>query len=157
MSRKVSMDLDDHEEPELDIASLIDVSFLLLIYFIVTSTLQPREGELVSKFPAVNPDPQTDVVVDNLQLTLLEDGTILGGTAGGKEELAPAGNNRNVPGLVKKLTEYKAIMTATGHTPLVIVTAEDKAKNQRFVDILNALQAVGIKNITMTGFRPDEK
>jgi len=30
------------DEPTLDISSLIDVCFLLLIYFLVTTTIQPR-------------------------------------------------------------------------------------------------------------------
>jgi biopolymer transport protein ExbD len=146
----------DYEDPTLDIASLIDVSFLLLIYFLVTSTMQPREGDLNARFPAVNPNPENEVKIDHLQLTLMEDGTILGGVANAKEELAPAGTNRNVPKLVQKLKDYEQVVTLSGGEPLVIVTAEDQAKTQRFVDILNALAEVGIVNLTMTGFRPDE-
>jgi hypothetical protein len=33
-------------QPALDISSLIDVCFLLLIYFLVTSTITPRETDL---------------------------------------------------------------------------------------------------------------
>ena len=42
-------------EPELDISSLIDVCFLLLIYFLVTSTITPREQDLGMSLPAANP------------------------------------------------------------------------------------------------------
>ena len=42
-------------DPELDISSLIDVCFLLLIYFIVTSSVTIRESDLAMSLPAANP------------------------------------------------------------------------------------------------------
>jgi biopolymer transport protein ExbD len=37
---------------------------------------------------------------------------------------------------------------------MVIIAADDAAKGQRFIDVLNALadEAVGISNVTITGF-----
>jgi biopolymer transport protein ExbD len=46
----------------LDISSLIDVCFLLLIYFLVTSTIKPRETDLGMALPAANPsNEQPDI------------------------------------------------------------------------------------------------
>ena len=46
-------------EPALDISSLIDVCFLLLIYFLVTSTIKPRESDLGLQLPGVS-EPTTE-------------------------------------------------------------------------------------------------
>ena len=49
------------KDPELDISSLVDVAFLLLIYFLVTSTLKKDETDLSiilpTSIPTDNPDP----------------------------------------------------------------------------------------------------
>ncbi|MFT5409512.1 MAG: biopolymer transport protein ExbD, partial [Verrucomicrobiales bacterium] len=75
MARRSRINLDDDEDPELDISSLIDVSFLLLIYFIVTSTLQKRETDLSITLPSTVPTDSTDPV-DPLAIKIAMDGTI---------------------------------------------------------------------------------
>ena len=46
MAKKKRYRPDGDNDPELDISSLVDVAFLLLIYFLVTSTLRPDETDL---------------------------------------------------------------------------------------------------------------
>ena len=55
MARHKKFQVEQEPEPELDISSLIDVCFLLLIYFLVTSTITPRETDLGMSLPAANP------------------------------------------------------------------------------------------------------
>ena len=40
---------------------------------------------------------------------------------------------------------------------MVTVKADDDGKTQRFIDVVNALASVKIKNVTMTGFRDEEE
>ncbi|QQL43946.1 biopolymer transporter ExbD [Sulfuriroseicoccus oceanibius] len=51
MRERKSPKLATAQEPGLDISSLIDVSFLLLIYFLVTTTLKPKEVDLGFRLP----------------------------------------------------------------------------------------------------------
>ena len=52
---------------ELQIAPLIDVVFLLLIYFMVTASLIKKEGDISFMLPAPNPNPEkTDLPVEAL-------------------------------------------------------------------------------------------
>lgn len=155
MARKVRYELEKPNEPELDIAPLIDVSFLLLIYFIVTSTMQPREGDLDIVFPTNQTDTVDVPPVDPISIHLREDGTILAGVGGSEEELETDVNSRDLPRLHARLTDYKTIADTSGSTPFVVVRADDNAKQQRFIDIVNTLSAVGIANVTITGFRED--
>ena len=55
------------------------------------------------------------------------------------------------------LKEYKQLCDNGGSKPMVTVAADDDGKTQRFIDVVNALASVQIKNITMTGFRDEEE
>jgi biopolymer transport protein ExbD len=51
-----------------------------------------------------------------------------------------------------ELDRYKQLTDATNKKPLVIVSADDDAKQQRFIDLMNALAKVGINTVTLSGF-----
>ncbi|MFT6596748.1 MAG: biopolymer transport protein ExbD, partial [Akkermansiaceae bacterium] len=55
MSRHKKMQPPEEDEPALNISSLIDVCFLLLIYFIVTTQIVRKEQELSTSLPSVAP------------------------------------------------------------------------------------------------------
>jgi len=138
--------------PELDMSSLIDVSFLLLIYFLVTSTLDPREADIGMTMPtsqgtgtAVQVDQMT-IVVDNAGAITVND-----------ERLDDDVTDRGVPKLLDRVKTYAQSAQLTGNKPMVIIAADDASKGQRFIDVLNALadEEVKITNVTITGFKED--
>ena len=55
MSRRKKMEGPEDDEPGLDISSLIDVCFLLLIYFLVTTTIVKKEQDIDMTLPSVAP------------------------------------------------------------------------------------------------------
>ena len=55
MARHRKYEAEEESDPALDISSLIDVCFLLLIYFLVTSTITPRETDLGMALPSPMP------------------------------------------------------------------------------------------------------
>ena len=67
MARKRKYRPEADKDPELDISSLVDVAFLLLIYFLVTSTLRPDAPDLSivlpTQVPTENPDKVDPVVI----------------------------------------------------------------------------------------------
>ena len=152
MARRAKIQLEANEDPELDISSLIDVSFLLLIFFIVTSTLLKREQELTLTLPTT-PNPSTELN-DPLLIEISEDGKI----TVDQLELEPAVSDvaaRPVPALRKHLDEYKKLLKTVNEEPTVVLAAADGGKSQRFYDVVNALYALEISKVTMTGFRED--
>ena len=151
MARKVKNTGEPEEDPELDISSLIDVSFLLLIYFLVTSTLQPKETDLGVTLPADAPADQP-VKLKPFTIKIKDDGEI---SVDG-EILEQAGGDKTVPNLLKKVGDYaSAFEGQEKNKPIVIVAADDEAVQQRFIDVVNALAKVDITNVTLTGFRED--
>ena len=154
MARRSYLHLEEPDEPGLDIAPLIDVSFLLLCYFMVTSTMQRKENILDLLFPAKQTE-QVDVIIEPLNIRLREDGVILAGLKGLEEELETNVNSRKCPRLAEKLREAKAAAELGGKTPLVVVETEGGAKHQRFIDIVNTLSIVEIANVTIGGFEEE--
>ena len=146
--------MEGDEDPELDISSLIDVSFLLLIYFIVTSTLQKRETDLGLTLPSTVPTESTEPT-DPLAIKISVDGAI---SVDDIEIEGPIGDGiaSTVPALRTRLKEYKEQTEIVGEKPMVVLAAADDGKTQRFVDVVNALASVKISSITMTGFREEE-
>ncbi|MEZ5302245.1 MAG: biopolymer transporter ExbD [Verrucomicrobiales bacterium] len=146
----------EEEEPEMNIAPLIDVAFLLLIYFLVTSTLQKQEQDLGLTLPSDNPD-KTPFKLDPMVIKIDVQGNIYKN----KDLLIPApaegahGTGEQMKRLQDELATYKKMASATESKPIVIVAADDKSKQQRFVDVINTLAKEKITSVTLTGFRED--
>lgn len=130
-------------------SSLIDVSFLLLIYFLVTSTLDPKEADLGMTMPTSS---GSGAAVEIDQMTIEVNGT--GHIVLNDEVLDTDAESREVPLLLDRLRTYAESARLTDSEPLVIIAANDAAKGQRFIDVLNALADpdVDITNVTITGF-----
>jgi biopolymer transport protein ExbD len=141
MSRKKKMPQEPMAIPTLDISSLIDVSFLLLIYFLVTSTLEPRESDLSMELPT-DSGPSSNIKIDPLKIRLTQSGEI-----SIADQLMA--DDRSMEA---ELDRYKELTDATGNKPIVIISADDDAKQQRFIDLMNALARVGITTVTLSGF-----
>lgn len=150
MARRKLAFQDTTEEPTVDISSLIDISFLLLLYFMVTSAIQPKEADLGMSIPA---QVQTKVPfkLDPITLKVDAQGVIWKGT----DEISSDPTQRDLPNLVEELERYKEATQAQESKPVVIVAADNDAKHQRLVDVMNTLTKVGIENVTMTGFREE--
>lgn len=140
-------------DPALDMSSLIDVSFLLLIYFIVTSTLDPKEADLGMTMPTTQSSGSVEVEIDQMTVEVNNAGAIvLNG-----EVLDTNPEEREVPLLLDRLKTYAEASKLTDSKPMVIIAADDASKSQRFIDVLNALadQSVGIRNVTISGFKEE--
>lgn len=139
------------EDPGLDMSSLIDVSFLLLIYFLVTSTLDPKEADLGMTLPTTDSSQTSDVEVDQLTIKVENSGLI----TVNDEAMDADGSVREVPLLLDRLKQYVQTAEMLNSTPVVIIAADDQSKGQRFIDVLNTLadKDVQISNVTITGFK----
>lgn len=142
------------EDPALDMSSLIDVSFLLLIYFLVTSTLDPKEADLGMTMPtSQSTSSSSPPEIDQMTIDVNSSGHIVLN----KEVLDTDPEKREVPLLLDRLRTYAQTAKMTDSQPVVIIAADDAAKGQRFVDVLNALadKDVDIRNVTITGFKEE--
>jgi biopolymer transport protein ExbD len=133
-------------EPGLDISSLIDVAFLLLIYFIVTTTLTKSEADLSMVLPGISSDQSTSVKVDQMVVRVAADQGVFV-----NDELVDGDpNDRVLPNLADRLERYAASAQVAGSEPMVIVDCANEAPQQRFIDVLNACTRAGLKNVSLT-------
>jgi biopolymer transport protein ExbD len=142
---QVSMDA----TPELDISSLIDVCFLLLIYFLVTSTIAPRETDLGMSLPAANPSNEQPKI-EPMFIRVDAAGVIYTGVGAGQQQLDQDASVREVPLLDSQLDLYAAAARSAGSNPLVQVFVDPGTTQQRVIDVLNSLAGAGISSVTFT-------
>lgn len=149
MARKKKADNLEEDEPGLDISSLIDVCFLLLIYFLVTTTIQPREQDLKMSLPAAAPS-DTPPVLAPMFIKVEKSGQIFINTGPAQELVEEGTDNRKLAELTMRLKGYVATARASAQEPLVQIWADGEAKQQRIVDVLNCLSGAEISKVTFT-------
>lgn len=150
MARHKKMQPPEEDEPGLDISSLIDVCFLLLIYFLVTTQIVKKEQELNTALPANTPSKALPKLSPMLIL-LEESGNVsVQGESGVPELLESDPDARLLPNLSQRLELYKSIAEQSETEALVQLKVDGKAVQQRVIDVLNALAKAGISKITFT-------
>jgi biopolymer transport protein ExbD len=137
-------------EPNLDVSSLIDVCFLLLIYFLITMTIVPRESDLSISLPGPGNIGPTVSVIEPIFICVDAGGAIFTGTGISERPMDNDPASRNVPLLASYLELYRAAAIGSGDTPLVQIWVDPGALQQRVIDVLNALAAAKIANVTFT-------
>ena len=107
MSRKKKSESFEEDEPGLDISSLIDVCFLLLIYFLVTTTIQPREQDLKMSLPAAAPS-DTPPALAPMFIKVDKAGDVYINSGPAQELVESDADSRRLPELSNRLDGYVA-------------------------------------------------
>ena len=124
---------------------MVDVAFLLLIYFIVTTTLKPQEADLGLTLPGMTEMQSDPIKVDQMLIHIDPAGAVLVND----EVTDAAGSSGDLPELFDRLQRYSASVALAETEPMVILSCSDEVAEQRFIDVLNCCAAVGIKNISI--------
>ena len=131
------------EEVSINLTPLIDIVFLLLIFFMVSTTFQ-RETELEIALPEASVQPQSRESVSAVVLEISSKGVYRVGTQSedGISELNSAEFDRLgeiLDGISKKYA-----------TTTLIIKADAKTSHQAVVRALDAAQRAGLKKIRFT-------
>ena len=146
MRRKSSNPFDNQEEAEIDMSPMIDVGFLLLIYFIVATQLMKEEADLNLVLPGTAQLTGEPVKVDQMMVKIDATSSVFVND----EMIEPTSAGRDLPQLSDRLSRYQAAAKVAGSKAFVIIDCEGDAREQRFIDVLNACTAAGIDNISLT-------
>jgi biopolymer transport protein ExbD len=139
-------------EPTFDLSSLIDVSFLLLIYFLVTSTLQPKEADLGLTLGGTLPLPDRDYISEPFRVDIDPAGSVLVS----RMITDPATAGRDLPGLKDRLRVYIASQKILSEEPVVQIMVADEVRSQRFIDVLNCVAGEKVEQVTFGNFAATE-
>ena len=139
----------DADEPELNISSLIDICFLLLIYFLVTTTIKKRERDLQMALPSAAPS-DAQLEIQPMFIKIDANGSIYLNPGSAQEILDTDTTSHDLPQPTQRLEMYASAARAADSQPLVQLYVEGDAKQQRVVDVLNALAHQEIEKVTFT-------
>ncbi len=133
-----------NKKAELQIAPLIDVVFLLLIYFMVTSSLVKKEADLSFMLPAKVDVPESlDLPIEVLiEVSELGD-IIIEGMIFGKDE-------QNLDDLIGQLMSLKEAADSSGSELIVNIMPADKALHGRIINVMDACAAANVKNMSFS-------
>jgi biopolymer transport protein ExbD len=149
MARHKHYEAVEDPTPALDISSLIDVCFLMLIYFLVTSTITPKESDLDLRIAAERfVEPQPHIVP--MFIRVEANNAVSVGTGPHEQILDTDPELRKLPVLCSWLDLYAAASRSALNQPLVQLWVADGASQQRVVDVLNALASKGIHSVAFT-------
>lgn len=138
------------EEPELSISPLIDMTFLLLIYFICTCSLITPEADLGIRLPGMVSQATTVDMPDEQIIEVRENGQVF---LNDKEY--DSASSQDLPQLRTVLRNYKASSEASHNQALITIWAQDNTSHQRVVDVMNACAAAKIKDVSFAGAAGD--
>ena len=144
--RRSSNPFDSEEDPVMDISSLIDIAFLLLIYFLVTMQLIKEEQDINLVLPGVASTESDPVKVDQMLIKITPDALIM--VNGEIVDSDP--DARTLSGLDERLERYSASVKLAGSEALIVVETADEAPQQRFIDVLNSCAKNGMNNISLS-------
>ena len=130
----------------MNIGPLIDVAFLLLIYFIVTMTLEKEESDLSLVLPGTTSVKSDPVKVDQMLIRISEDSLVTI-----NEEIVESDpSDRRLGALTDRLTRYAASAKIAGSEAMVVIDCANSTPQQRFIDVLNACANADLKNVSLT-------
>ena len=141
------MNISQHYEDaklELQIAPLIDVVFLLLIYFMVTASLIKKEADIGFMLPA-------DIAVEDMQeipvevlIEIAADGSVM------IEGMRFSFDDYELKDLVTQVAGSKEIANSHNSPFFVNVLPDKDALHRRIIDVMDACAAAGVDSLTFS-------
>jgi len=138
------MNLHKHFEDiklELQIAPLIDVVFLLLIYFMVTAALIRKEGDISFMLPSESGASIPDIPVE-VMIEIAADGGVQ------IEGMQFARDDRALDDLVLQVAGLKQVAASSRSKFFVNIMPHEDTLHRRIIDVMDACAAAGVEQLT---------
>jgi biopolymer transport protein ExbD len=131
------------KKADLQIAPLIDIVFLLLIYFMVTSSLIKKEADLSFALPYIPVKPLPEHPIEVL-IEVSELGDIL------VEGMIFKKDEQHLPRLTSLLASLNAAAHSSGSELIVSILPDDKALHGRIISVMDACSAARVQNMSFS-------
>lgn len=142
----------EHPQIELQIAPMIDVCFLLLFFYIITSKPIKPEADLSMTLPGTVAQEQALDLPDEQRIEIRKDGQIVL-----NDMPVDKAGDPDMPQLVATLKRFKEACAANKAEALITLAAEDEVRHQRIADVMNACAMAGIHGVSFaTSDEPEE-
>lgn len=127
------------------IAPMIDIVFVIMLFFMVMAGAIKVERELNQRLPGTVQTSDSVEFTDEIIINLEEDGEVLLND----EPMDPV-TQRHMPHLAASLKRLKEASDAAKTPLLVTIISEPEARYSRLVDTLDVLAAANITNVSVT-------
>ncbi len=119
------------------VAPLIDVVFLLLIYFMVTAAIIKREGDISFSIPV--PGPAVDFPVE-AYIQIADNGGVT------LEGMHFAASDREMRALVDQLAALRQLADAQQTDFIVTLAPSDQTLHRRVIDVMDACRDAKVRH-----------
>ena len=142
----------DNVKAEVDMTPMIDCVFLLLVFFMVSTTFNKREADISFSLPGTAEQSDSVDIPDEQIVQITEAGNVFLNDLEYDKPTDP-----DMPELVKTLILFRQTAEANKVPAMITIAPEDNVKQQRVVDVLNACTAAKIANVTFAVGSEDEE
>ena len=133
------------------IAPMIDVVFVILLFFIVQASDIQVENAHVTKLPGtVELSGDAPLPPDEVAIRIEDDGQVYL-----NDDPLDAPETKNLPELAGNLNQLRESSDASKTQVLVTIYANELARYERVIDVLDALSRAKIANVSFQAGSPD--
>ncbi len=133
----------DIQTVEMQMGPMIDVVFLLLVFFMVTAKPVKQESDIGLTLPGTVSQEQSLEIPDEQQIAIGPDGAI-----SLNELVIGVPGDSQLDQLVAILKRFKETSDANKTDALVTIAPNDVSPHQRIVDVLNACARAKVTGVT---------
>lgn len=133
----------DVQNVEMQMGPMIDMVFLLLVFFMVTAKPIKPESDIDMSLPGTFQQSDSVDIPDEQVISVKSNGVIVMND----QPVGEAGD-AELSRLVQILSRFKQAAVANKSEALVTLDVEDGAKHQRIIDVLNACAKAGVSGVT---------
>jgi len=127
---------------DLQVSPLIDIVFLLIIYFMVTASLIKKEADIGFMLP-MDPGPKISTPVEVL-VEIAADGTIE------VEGMRFSKDDQSLNELVMQIAGLKEIAASQQSEFFVSIAPHKEALHRRVIDVMDACSAAGVDQLSFS-------
>tara|TARA_R110002111_G_scaffold62247_1_gene103275 strand:- start:241 stop:681 length:441 start_codon:yes stop_codon:yes gene_type:complete len=138
--RRLKKKPQDH--PEIPIAPLIDAVFLLLIYFMVTSSLEKQEADISFELPGTVEQEEPIELPDEQIIEIRENGQVVI-----NEYTYDSPQSSKLNELRAMLTRLQEASEANKTNTQVTISPDPKTKHAVIIRVMDAVSAAGITGV----------
>jgi biopolymer transport protein ExbD len=132
------------------IAPMIDVVFVIMLYFMVMAGAVQVENAHNTKLPGTVETTEPVNLPDEIAIRIEDDGQVYL-----NDDPLDSPEAKMLPELAGNLIQLKQSSDASQSKVLVTIYANEQAKYERVVDVLDALSRASIENVTFQAGAPE--
>ncbi len=141
----------DVQTVEMQMGPMIDMVFLLLVFFMVTAKPIKQESDINLGLPGTVSQEETVDIPDEQRITIRADGQVIL-----NEQPMDTIASEELPTLLATLKRFKEAADSNKSEALITIQADDGAKHQRIVNVLNVCAKAKITGVTFADDSEEE-